>query len=155
MTRACLATLLHFDDPDDLTPETLLNFPLYRYAANYCMNHCRTASDDICKVLCLQLFVQKGNCFTNWLRVHNPYDQWRDPIFFAKNPEAASSLYYASLLGFPNIVDHLLGNGADPNLLGGKINFALQAASHQGYEEVVRQLLRGGAKIKCQRRATR
>ena len=44
ITRTCLAYLLHYDDPNGPTPETLPISPLYWYAAKYRLKHYRNAS---------------------------------------------------------------------------------------------------------------
>ena len=60
---------------------------------------------------------------------------------------AASSLYYASIIGLTPLVDHLINRGADLNAMGGKYGTALQAASHEDHLEICQLLLEQRADV--------
>ena len=49
--------------------------------------------------------------------------------------------------GHEEVVEHLLGAGANINAQGGEYGNALQAASFKGYEEVVEPLLSAGVML--------
>ena len=146
IAQACLVYLLHFDDPNPITPETLERFPFYRYAAKYWTSHFNSISDSDCTDLCIELFTVKRPCFENWLLVYDP-DRPNHGFRCSKISEFASPLYYASLCGLSDMIEVLLQRGGDVNALGASDGSALQAASHFGYTKIVNVLLERGADV--------
>ena len=59
-------------------------------------------------------------------------------------------IHAASLGGHKDIMQLLLGKGADPNAQSGEYGTALQAASYKGHPDVVQLLLESGADINAQ-----
>ena len=146
IAQACLVYLLHFDDPNPITLETLEKFPFYRYAAKYWTSHFNSVSDSDCTDMCIQLFTVKRLCFQNWLQVYDP-DRPNQGLRCSKMAESANPLYYASLCGLSDIIELLLQKGGDVNALGGSDGSALQAAAHFGYMKIVSILLEHGADV--------
>ena len=59
--------------------------------------------------------------------------------------EVYSAVYYSSLTGMQEVLDCLLKRGENANMEGGRFGNALQAASYEGYEGIVKLLLKNGA----------
>lgn len=62
------------------------------------------------------------------------------------NSRGASALYLAACWGVCDLVQLLIDQKVDVNIAGGRFGSALQVAAHNGHREVVRLLLRHGAK---------
>ncbi|EXL45108.1 hypothetical protein FOCG_13867 [Fusarium oxysporum f. sp. radicis-lycopersici 26381] len=65
-------------------------------------------------------------------------------------PPRASRLYYACFCGLARSAKDLMAEGADIDVQGGRYGTALQAASSEGYPEIVQLLLDKGADINAQ-----
>lgn len=63
------------------------------------------------------------------------------------SPEAGTALYAASLAGHKEVVDLLLGRGADPSLCSPNGSSPLMVAASEGYRDIIQALLRNGSKV--------
>ncbi|KAF2268003.1 ankyrin, partial [Lojkania enalia] len=70
--------------------------------------------------------------------------QWQFDIR-SKSDMVNASLHLAVEKGYPGTVQMLLDGGADVNAQGGRYGNALQAASSEGHEQIVRLLVDKGA----------
>ncbi|SLM38552.1 P-loop containing nucleoside triphosphate hydrolase, partial [Lasallia pustulata] len=152
IAAACLAYLLQFNQHGSLTSQTLEDFPLARYAAEYWLQHTREVGKDLgpIEMLSQEFCLVHREAFINWYRLDDP-DLTEEG--FEMNREIAriaTPLYYGSLAGVTELVQLLLKNGADVNAQGGYYDSALQAASNGGHESVVQLLLDNGAGINTQ-----
>ena len=149
----CLAYLLQFNNLDMLNRNTIENFPLARYAAEYWIAHVKSAGyewDDTRKKLVMTLFdPQCTASLVSWLRLRNIEQPWYSPQWNLMKVEL-SAIHCASLAGLLPLVQALIENGADVNALGGYYGNALQAASYKGHEAIVGMLLENGADVNAQ-----
>ena len=152
----CLTYLLSMSvDPKE-------EYPLALYAAKTWHEHLRDGDKSIYLVQhqTLQLF-QNTTDFENWVSI------WNIDDYSGKKPagKIPSSIYYASRLGLDLVLSKLFSGSVasssssglslaevstDINAQGGWYGNALQAASAQGHEAIVRQLLDKGADINAQ-----
>ncbi|KAH0538097.1 hypothetical protein FGG08_005309 [Glutinoglossum americanum] len=152
IAEICLAYLLQFDKDDSLTSETVKDFPLARYAAQYWTQHARVAKRDASTLhrLIMELFLSKRDAYVNWIRLFDPDSPYREPDIMRGSNSVATPLYYASLAGLAESVRLLLEAGADVNAQGGRHGNAIEAASFQGHDEAVQLLLEKGADVNAQ-----
>ena len=145
IAESSLAYLLQFDEPGSLTTESVFEFPLANYAANYWTEHAQLAERDstLAPHLSIELLLTKGHALLNWARLHN-LDMTRGL------DDICPPLYYASSAGLIRSVKSILDRGADINAPGGFYGNALHAASYQGHIQVVQMLLNQGASINAQ-----
>ena len=135
MAQACLSVLFHLDY--DIVKESICNFPLARYAADYfgehvefedVLSHIRGGVDD--------LLDRDKPYFAAWL--------WARGGYYSDNtPQQARAvpLYYVTEFGYPSLVDHLISkNPEDINTMG-EDGTLLHAASLCGHIKVVELLL--------------
>ena len=103
--------------------------------------------DDLMGLL-QRLFDEKENdvSFLNRLRISDPDECWQEKPLRNRS-ETASTLYYASLLGFKEVARSLLKSGANFNAQGGYYGTALQAASSGGHLDIVQLLLDHNADV--------
>ena len=114
IVKICLAYLLQFDRSDSLGSETVKDFPLARYAAQYWTQHARVAGKDASSIhpLIMELFLSKRNAYINWIRLFDPDRAFeKEPNVTRDLKSVASPLYYASLAGLIESVRLLLKGG--------------------------------------------
>src|ERR1700728_459119 len=75
IAQTCLAYLLQFDNPDVLNHDTIDNYPLAQYAADYWVMHVRSGGDEWAEPqqkLVMTLF-QPGHAapFISWVRIRD------------------------------------------------------------------------------------
>ncbi|KAJ6101889.1 NACHT nucleoside triphosphatase [Penicillium sp. IBT 16267x] len=161
IAQICLVYLLEPTLFEGLLNETkLTKFPFAHFAAMYWFHHYENSDEGRSKIeqLVLRLFKDKSKPFATWIRLHdmdNPrkiHVEYDRPI-----ASMACPLYYAALLGLKYPLGDILAidNGdADAsdavNAQGGRLGYALQAASYGGLAEVVQMLLDRGADINAQ-----
>lgn len=148
MAESCLAYLLSLDKPNSITPNTLGEFPLAAYAAKHWTDHARPVEGaGRILELAVELFDGDNPAYSNWISIYNPDKPWQSSSMAIKsraegNEEAAPPPFYiASLCGLLEVTRTLLESGANGVEAVGECGNALQAASHGGYEEVVRLLI--------------
>lgn len=148
IAETCLVRLLQFDKPDSVTEKTI-ELPLVDYAVQYWAQHARWAGQDAfaIHVLIMEFFVSKREVYINWIRLFDPERPWMKPNMSVDIKTIASPLYYASLTGLVELVNQLLGKGADINAQGGHDCTALHVASAKGHDRVVQLLLEEGANL--------
>jgi hypothetical protein len=151
IAEICLAYLLQFDNPDSLTSQTIKEYPLARYAAEYWTQHARVAggNENMLHRLITELFMSKKDAHVNCIRLFNPDEAREGPDITKSSKSVAPPLYYASLTGLIEAVRLLLESGADVNARGGDdgSGSALQAASAGGHGQIVQRLLESGADV--------
>ena len=79
IAESCLAYLLQFDEPGSLTTQSVLEFPLADYAAEYWTKHAQVAERDstLAPLLSMELLLTKGHSLLNWIRLYNLDESWQ------------------------------------------------------------------------------
>jgi Ankyrin repeats (3 copies) len=153
IAEICVAYLLQFDKPDSFIVQTVEEFPLARYAARFWTQHARIAGEnqDAMHSLIMELLLSKKHGHINCIRLFDPEIPWREePRTTRYLTKTFSPLYYTSLTGLIVSIRLLLEKGADVNAQGGKYGNALQAASHEGHDQIVQWLLEKEADVNAQ-----
>jgi ankyrin repeat protein len=155
IAESCLGYLLQFTTHESLNSRNSHGFQLAGYAAMYWVQHVRNAEQHdrksgIMKKLMGELFQPDGATFVTWIQLWDPENPWRETDF-ERRPRS-SPLYYASFLGLSCQVQRLIEKGADVNAQGGFSGYgnALQAASCNGHQEIVKLLIEKGADVNAQ-----
>ena len=147
LAQACLGILLRFDDRVDRG--NIEGFPLARYAAQYWVTHARVegASSRIKdSVECL--FDADKPYFSTWLWIYNEDRGGRSMSTIGPTKPEAVPLYYAAMLGFQDLAEHLIAE--DPghvNARGGKEMTPIHAAASGGHTNILRLLQGHGADV--------
>ncbi|CAG8263195.1 unnamed protein product [Penicillium salamii] len=143
ITRTCLTYLMDINGSHE---EIKQDFPMARYAAELWTAHVglAQASEDIVRVTVR--FLETEATFQRWARLYQVDRGW----IANPGPPRGSRLYYACFIGLASPARDLIGKGADVNARGGEYGNALQAASLEGHQEIVKLLLDKGADINAQ-----
>jgi Ankyrin repeats (3 copies) len=146
LAQACLGVLLRLDDGIDR--DSIENFPLARYAAQYWPTHARfgNASSQI-KDGMECLFDASKPHFATWLWI---YDQDRNSSMTTMSPEKpeAVPLYYAAVLGFRDLAEHLIGEHPEHvNARGGRDETPMHVAAFAGHADILSILHEHGADL--------
>jgi hypothetical protein len=149
IAERCIRYLLcHLAVSKELTRKYLMEIPFLEYAAINWYKHARAIplgiNDAELTTLIMQLF--SNRYFHNWVRIWDPDREWGG-ILPPKRESVPPLLYYASLMGLFHATNKLVGKGVDVNPQGGFYGNALQAASRNGHEAVVRLLPDKGADV--------
>ena len=147
LVQVCLGCLLHLDDGLDQT--TAMSLPLIDYAALFWVEHAQ--------------FEDVASRVKDGMRsLFDPYelhlDRWLDVWELDPDPDGIkwdtpymrNPLYYASLCGFHDLVEHLVIN--HPRLVNapyGNFGSPLLAALSGNHVRVAEFLLRHGGKVEC------
>ena len=112
MARACLGILLRLDDGVHSVEEngSANSSPLARYAARHWVAHAQfqNVSSHV-QIAMERLFDPDEPYFVAWLGLYNmDYDPYFGPFYSYYPKPAATPLYYASLCGFKDLVEHLI-----------------------------------------------
>jgi len=149
IAQTCLAYLLQLDNPDMLNCDTINNYPLAQYAAEYWVMHVQSGVEEWTepqqKLVMTLLQPQHTALFISWVKIHNidePGSNIRSISF-----SIPSTLYYASLAILLPAVQALVKKGVDMNAQGGRYGNALQAASNRGHKAIVGLLVEKGADV--------
>ena len=105
--QACLGVLLQLDDCVDR--DSIKNFPLARYGAQYWPTHAREENvSSHVKDGMERLFDEEEPHFAAWLWIYN--EDWLGFSMSTMRPvePEAVPLYYAALLGFRDLSEHLI-----------------------------------------------
>jgi ankyrin repeat protein len=148
LAQASLSVLLALDDQVD--KERMKNFSLAIYAARYWVDHAQF--DDVCssiKVAMEQPFDPAKPHFSAWVWIYDIDHRFREIMFEARpTPPEAVPLYYATLCGFRDLVEHLIAtHPQDVNDRGGHHTTPLHAAIAKGNLDVMMLLLEHGADV--------
>ena len=156
MAETCLTYLRYFTDNSiEMNERNVNDYPLARFSAEFWDDHYREViANDQEKVDMTRLNTMVMNLFRspdamlNWIRLCDP-DRDTAPADFNKNPsDVKSPIYYAALLGLPDIVSQLIDEGANINqTYGSGYGTPLVSASALGRREVVSLLLEKGADV--------
>ena len=146
LAQACLGVLLRLDDSIDR--DSIENFPLARYAAQYWPTHARfeNASSRI-KDGMECLFDAGKPHFAAWLWI---YDEDRESSMTTMSPEKpeAVPLYYAARLGFRDLAEHLIGEHPEHvNARGGRDETPMHVAARAGHVDILSILHEHGADL--------
>ena len=144
LAQACLGVLLRLED--DIDRDNVKNFPLAEYAAQYWPTHARFENaSSRTKNGMERLFDADKPHFATWLWI---YDEDRGERFMTTSPEKpkAVPLYYAAMLGFRDLAEHLLAKHPEHlNARGGYSVTPMHVAARAGHADVLSLLLEHGA----------
>ena len=147
LVQACLGVLLRLDDHVDR--DSIENFPLARYAAQYWATHARfenTSSRVKDGMECL--FDADKPHFATWLWIYN--EDFGGQSMSTKCPEQpeAFPLYYAARLGFCDLAKHLIAKHAEHvNARGGAEGVPMHVAARAGHADILSILVEHGADV--------
>jgi hypothetical protein len=148
LAQASLSVLLTLDDQVD--KERMKSFPLATYAARYWVDHAQF--DNVCssiKVAVEQLFDPFKPHFSVWVWIYDIDYKFREIMFEARpTPPKAAPLYYATLCGFRDLVEHLIITyPRDVNASGGQHATPLHTSVVTGNVDAMMLLLEHGADV--------
>jgi len=141
--QACLGFLLHLGDHVD--EESVNDFPLAKYAAEHWVTHAQFEGvASRVKDGMESLFDCDKPHFAAWVGIYNIDEQ-----SYGKLPsKIPTPLYYSSLCGFSDLVEHLaIKYPQHVNAIGGRYEFPLLAALHGKHIQVAEILLKHGANV--------
>ena len=142
LAQACLGCLLHLNDGIDR--ETAFGLPLTYYAAEHWVAHAQF--EDVASRVkdgMRSLFDSYEPHLVRWLKIKDI-----DPVSAVPSSDIRNPLFYASLCGFHDLVEHLVIN--HPRLInatGGASGSPLLAALFGKHIRVAEFLLRHGGKV--------
>ena len=149
LARACLGVVLQLDDR--VSSGNIENFPLARYAAQYWATHARFENAASCiKDGMKSLFNADKHHFATWLWIHNEDRDGRSmSTTFPEKPEAVP-LYYAAMLGFRDLAEHLIAEHPEHvKAKGGREVTSMHVAARAGHANILSLLLEHGADVDC------
>lgn len=154
MAETCLVYLRYFmDNGIELTKDSTKLYPLARFCAEFWDDHYREIiANDKEKVnmtrineMVMALF-HSPEAMLNWIRLCNPQDETLSKGFDTELSDIHTPIYYAAMLGLPDIVIRLVDEGAKINdTFADGYGTPLVAASFLGRRDVVSLLLEKGA----------
>jgi ankyrin repeat protein len=147
LARACLGVLLRLDDQVDR--DSIENFPLARYAAQYWAKHARfeNALSRI-KDGMECLFDAEKPRFATWLWIYNEDRPSHSTSTMSPEKPEAAPLYYAARLGFRDLAEHLIVNHPEHvNARGGDEVTSMHAAARAGHADILSLLLEHSADV--------
>jgi ankyrin repeat domain-containing protein 50 len=154
IAKSCLGYLLQFQQSESFSSESIEEFQLARYSAEFGFGHAQAAvkQTETVSRLIMKLFSIRNGAYLNWIRIYDPDQPWQGVRFDRVLKRIPTPLYYASYAGLIEVVKLLLDESADVNAHGGRLGNALQAASARGHQQVVKLLLDEGADVNAQGR---
>ena len=150
LAEACLGVLLRLDDHVDR--DSIENFPLARYAAQYWPTHARFGNvSSRIKDGMVCLFDAGKPQFAAWLWIYNGDYQQRQgrsmTTMSPKKPETVP-LYYAAMLGLRDLAEHIITEHPDHvNAKGGREVTPMHVAAGAGHDDILSLLLEHGADL--------
>ena len=153
MAETCLIYLRHFSDNDiTLTEDNITSYPFARLCASVWDNFYRevlasSEQVDMARLNGLVMHLFSSTTATlKWIRLSNPDRRKGEVDFDTTISEVKPAMYYAALLGLPDIAQSLIrcGNQID-EVIGPRFGTPLVAASALGRTDVVTLLLDSGA----------
>jgi ankyrin repeat protein len=147
LAQACLGVILRLDDRVDR--ESIKNFPMALYAAQYWPTHARVENvSSFIKDGMECLFDAEKRHFSTWLWIYDE-DQPGNSMSSAhpEKPEAIP-LYYAARHGFCDLAEHLIAkHPEDVNARSGYGATPMHAAALAGHANVLSLLTHHGADV--------
>jgi len=152
LAQACVSVLLQLVDHDELH-DIEKNGPLARYAAEYWVSHAQFEDVVSCVNGMEYLFDLDKPYFAAWRRLYDiDIKPAHEGVFYQLNfvskPNAKTSLYYAALCGFANLVGQLIIKYPQHvNAIGGNYMTAAVAALAGRHFELAQILHRNGSSV--------
>ena len=145
LAQACLGVLLRLDD--SVNKDNAGDIPLVKYAAQHWFDHARFENVVSCIRDAMEYFFDADKPhWEAWCQVQMVDESWDE--FRPDEKVDAFPLYYASLGGFYDLSEHLVGKHPEHiNARGGMMVAPLVAALCGKHLEVAELLLRQGADI--------
>jgi len=148
LAMASLSVLLALDD--HVNKDSMKNYPLAVYAARYWVEHAQVHDiSSRIKDAMECLFDPNKPHFAAWVWIHDIDYSFRETMFTVNpSPPTAPPLYYATLCGFRDPVEHLaVTHPGDINARSGYHGTPLHAAVIKGNVDIMRLLLEHGADV--------
>jgi len=140
IAQACLGFFLHLDD--HVNRESVKGFPLAEYATKHWVTHAQFEGVALrVKDGIESLFDCNKRHLAAWIRINNIEEgfHWLSP---------STPLYYSSLCGFSDLVEHLANkHPKHVNAIGGRYEFPMFAALFRKHVRVAKILLKHGANV--------
>ncbi|KAJ7434133.1 hypothetical protein B0H11DRAFT_2296458 [Mycena galericulata] len=146
IARSCISYFLHFAG-HPLNEETLLNYPLASYAAEFWCHHLLRSADRTALLPEAMHLLEDGS--EQYIALNYGNGRLGRSLYPMISP-MQSPLYVCCEGGYIEGVRFLLEKGADVNAEGGQFGSALQAACYRGNTDVVQLLLENGANVNAQ-----
>jgi ankyrin repeat protein len=150
MAEGCLHYLLYLSEKGPLTQEIVDQHPLAQYAAESWWRHAQKVEsmrEGAILDLVLRLLTNGNATLLLWVQLYNIDKLWEMVDLSRTISDVCPSLYYAALIGLPEVVERLLDAGADVDAEGGECLNALRVATDKRHEKVVQMLLDAGADV--------
>ena len=147
LAQACIGVLLRLDNRVDR--DNIKEFPLALYAAQYWPTHARFESGaSRIKEGIECLFDSDKPHFATWLWIYNEERQYRSMSTMCPEKPGAVPLYYAAMLGFRGLAEHLIAKHPEHvNAKGGNYKTPMQIAAIAGHADILSLLLEHGADV--------
>jgi len=147
LAQACLGVLLQLDDRVDR--DNIQNFPLARYAAQHWPTHTRFGNaSSLIKDGMENLFDADGLHFATWLWIYNEDRDGRSMSTMCPEKPEAVPVYYAVMLGFRDLAEHLIVKHPEHvNAKGGREGNLMHVAARAGHANILPLLLEHGANV--------
>ena len=144
LVQACLGFLLHSDDR--IGRKSAQVFPLANYAAEHWVAHAQFEDVASCvKDGMRSLFDPDKRHLVAWLRIYDIDANWHR---HSQSTAPPNPLYYASLCGFYDLVEHIVINHPQlVNTISGRLDSPLFAALRREHMPVAEFLLRQGGNV--------
>ena len=147
LVQACLGILLRLDDGIDR--DSIKGFPLPRYAAQYWPTHARIENvSSRIKDGMKYLFDADKPHLRTWLWIYNEDRRGNPmPTMRPEKPDAVP-LYYAAMLGFRDLAEHLIAEHPQHvTVRGGREVTPLHVAASEGHSDILFLLIEHGADV--------
>ena len=147
LAEACLGVLLRLDDRVDLN--NIDHFPLARYAAQYWATHARFGNGLSCIKEGMEcLFDADKPHFATWLWIYNEDKSGRSMSTPRPEEPEAVPLYYAAMLGFRDLAEHLIaGHPEHVSAKGGSLGTPMHVAVRHERANILSLLLEHGVGV--------
>ena len=145
LAQSCFGVLLRLDDRVDR--DGIKSFPLAGYAAQYWPAHARVGNVfSRVKEGMECLFDADRPHFAAWLWIYNEDERGGSMITMHPSKPEAVPLYYAALLGFRDLAEHLIAEHPEHvNARGGFQVTPIHAAAFAGQADILSLLIQHGA----------
>ncbi|KAJ5623881.1 NACHT nucleoside triphosphatase, partial [Penicillium lagena] len=161
LARICVVYLLEPSlSRGMLDAKKLTEFPLAHFAASYWFHHYANSMEGKPEIerLLLGLFKDKTKAFATWIRLHDiDAPEYSRGLSYRPIADIALPPYYAAMLGLESVLSSILemdtreaSISRTVNAQGGRLRYALQAASLNGHKRVAHMLLDRGADVNAQ-----